>query len=238
MQPPDVPENEQARLRALADYQILDTPAEAAFDGLTALAAHILEVPMALISIVDADRQWFKSAHGLDARETSRDVSFCGHVVTNNRELIVGDAQEDQRFADNPLVTGAPHVRFYAGIPLRSRDGLVLGTLCALDRKPRELAPEQRRLLEALAQQVTAQLELRRRNLELEEHDRVHKELQTRLEGSLREKELLLQEVHHRVKNNLQLVSSLINLQLALVPEGEARTALEEVQGRIHAVAI
>lgn len=238
MQAPAVPKDEQARLLALARYQILDTPPEAAFDGLTALAAHILDVPIALISIVDADRQWFKSAHGLEETQTPRDVSFCGHVVANDRELIVADALEDQRFADNPLVTGDPHVRFYVGIPLRTRDGSVLGTLCAIDQKPRELTPDRRRLLETLAQQVIAQMELRRRNLELEEHDRENKGLQTRLQASLREKELLLQEVHHRVKNNLQLVSSLINLQLALVPEGEARSALEEVQGRIHAVAI
>jgi two-component sensor histidine kinase len=238
MQRPGVPENERRRLETLAAYQILDTGADAAFDGLTALAAHILGVPIVLISIVDADRQWFKSHHGLAVTETPRDVSFCGHVVTSDHALVVSDARADPRFADNPLVTGEPRVRFYAGMPLRTRDGFVLGTLCAIDHAPRELSGEQQGLLAVLAHQVSAQLELRRRNLELEAHDRLQRSLQERLHGSLREKDVLLQEVHHRVKNNLQLVSSLINLQLALLPEGEARTALEECQGRIHAVAI
>jgi two-component sensor histidine kinase len=238
MEKPAVPENERERLEALASYRILDTPAEAAFDGLTALAAHILQVPMVLVSLVDADRLWFKSAHGLDVPETPRDISFCGHVVAADRELEVRDAHADPRFTDNPLVLGSRRVRFYLGMPLRSQGGFVLGTLCALDQRPRELTAEQRALLGVLTQQVIAQLELRRRNLELEEHARAQQILRVELEGSLAEKDVLLQEVHHRVKNNLQLVSSLANLQLALLPEGTARTALEEVQGRIHAVAI
>lgn len=238
MQRPGLPENERQRLEALAAYQILDTAPDAAFDGLTALAAHILGVPIALISIVDAERQWFKSHYGLSLTESPRDVSFCGHVVTGGQALVVPDAHEDPRFADNPQVVGEPRVRFYAGMPLRTTDGFVLGTLCAIDHAPRELSSEQKALLAVLAHQVSAQLELRRRNLELEAHDRSQRSLQERLHGSLREKDVLLQEVHHRVKNNLQLVSSLINLQLALLPEGEARTALEECQGRIHAVAI
>lgn len=238
MQAPGVPENEPKRLEALRAYRIVDTPPEPAFDGLTALAAHILGVPIALISIVDSTRQWLKSSHGIVATEVPRELSFCGHVVATDQELIVQDALDDQRFVDNRFVTGDPHVRFYAGVPLRSQDGFVLGTLCVLDRTPQELTPERKHLLNILAQQVTAQLELRRRNVELEEHAQVQKTLQEQLQGSLREKDVLLQEVHHRVKNNLQLVSSLINLQLALVPEGAPRTALEEVQGRIHAVAI
>jgi two-component sensor histidine kinase len=238
MEKPGVPANEAARLGALASYRILDTPPEQAFDGLTALAAHILQVPIVLVSLVDRDRQWFKSAHGLGATQTPRDVSFCGHVVTLEKELEVRDARTDRRFSDNPLVTGEPRVVFYAGTPIRSQDGFVLGTLCAIDHQPRELTAEQRTLLGVLASQVSAQLELRRRNLELEEHDQAQKALQTQFEGSLREKDVLLQEVHHRVKNNLQLVSSLINLQLAIVDDGNARNALEECQGRIHAVAI
>lgn len=238
MEKPPVRANEAERLQALAGYRILDTPAEKAFDGITALAAHILQVPIALVSIVDANRQWFKSAHGLDATETPRDVSFCGHVVALEKELVVRDARTDKRFSDNPLVTGDPHVVFYAGTPLRTDDGFILGTLCAIDHEPRELTPEQRSLLGTLAAQVSAQLELRRRNFELEEQGRAQLALQTQLENSLREKDVLLQEVHHRVKNNLQLVSSLINLQLAIVNDANAQQALEECQGRIHAVAI
>ncbi len=238
MQSAGVPANERERLRALAEYQILDTEPEPAFEGLADLTAHILDLPIALISIVDSERQWFKSAHGLGVPEIARDISFCAHVVAEDRELIVRDARVDPRFADNPLVLGDPQVRFYMGVPLRTHDGFVLGTLCAIDQKPRELTEEQQRLLRTIARQVTAQLELRRRNIELEAHHRVQQTLQGQLERSLDEKDVLLQEVHHRVKNNLQLVSSLINLQLALMPEDESRNALEEVQGRIHAVAI
>jgi two-component sensor histidine kinase len=238
MERPRVPANEAERLGALAAYRILDTSPEKAFDGLAALAAHLLQVPIVLVSFVDAGRQWFKSAHGLAETETPRDLSFCGHVVADERELEVRDARNDRRFSDNPLVTGDPRVVFYAGMPLCSQDGYVLGTLCAIDHRPRELTSEQQSLLRTVAAQVSAQLELRRRNLELDEHGRAQRALQAQLEGSLREKDVLLQEVHHRVKNNLQLVSSLINLQLAIVDDGNARNALEECQGRIHAVAI
>ncbi|HKU44034.1 MAG TPA: histidine kinase dimerization/phosphoacceptor domain -containing protein [Polyangiales bacterium] len=239
MQTPSVPPHERERLECLAKYEIVDSGPDAAFDGLTALAAHILDMPIVLVSIVDAHRQWFKSRHGLTTQETPRELSFCGHVVSQGSAMVVPDALADPRFADNPLVTGDPHVRFYAGTPLRTHDGFVLGTLCAIDHAPRELSAEQLRLLDILAHQVSAQLELRRRNLELEAQDRKQQQLQERLRGSLREKDVLLQEVHHRVKNNLQLISSLINLQMALLPKGgESRNALEECQGRIHAVAI
>jgi two-component sensor histidine kinase len=237
METPGVPANEAERLEALASYKILDTPPEAAFDGITALAAHILQVPIVLVSIIDAERQWFKSALGLGPGETSRDVSFCGHVVALDRELVVRDARTDKRFSDNPHVTGEPRVVFYAGMPLRTQEGFVLGTLCAIDHEPRELTSEQRALLGVLASQVTAQLELRRRNFQLEERNREQLMLQAEFEDSLHEKDVLLQEVHHRVKNNLQLVSSLLNLQLSRVQSGESRTVLEESQLRIHAVA-
>ena len=167
MKKPNIPANEAERLLALRSYSILDTEPEQAFDDLAQLAAHILDMPMALVSIVDAKRQWFKSRYGLSAPETPRDISFCGHVVAAERPLVVNDARDDNRFADNPLVTGDPRVRFYAGMPLTMPDGHVLGSLCVIDQEPRRPSPQQLRMLELLAQQVVDQLEARRGRLEL-----------------------------------------------------------------------
>lgn len=127
------------RLAALKQYQILDTPAEAVFDDLTNLAAQICETPIALISLVDAERQWFKSKLGLTVTETPRNVAFCNYDIWQKEPLIVEDARKDARFANNALVTGEPYIRFYAGAPLITSDGLALGTLCAIDRIPRQL---------------------------------------------------------------------------------------------------
>lgn len=161
MTEPRIAQNETQRLRALHAYKILDTLAEQAYDDLTCLAAQICDAPIALISLVDRDRQWFKSRVGLDAEETSRKVSFCAHAIHHPGELLeVEDALEDQRFAGNPLVTGDPHIRFYAGMPIVDAAGLALGTLCVIDRKPRVLKQDQRRALKALSRQVMAQIRL------------------------------------------------------------------------------
>ena len=161
MTEPRIAQNETQRLRALHAYKILDTLAEQAYDDLTCLAAQICDAPIALISLVDRDRQWFKSRVGLDAEETSRKVSFCAHAIHHPGELLeVEDALEDQRFAGNPLVTGDPHIRFYAGMPIVDAAGLALGTLCVIDRKPRVLKQAQRRSLKALSRQVMAQIRL------------------------------------------------------------------------------
>ncbi|MFZ9450205.1 MAG: GAF domain-containing protein, partial [Alphaproteobacteria bacterium] len=140
MQRPARPANEDARQRALDETGLLDTRPDAEFDDITALVAAHLGVPTCLVSLVDRDRQWFKSRHGLDASETPRDVSFCGHVVADGTPLVVEDATTDARFADNPLVAGPPNVRAYAGMPLATEAGLVLGTLCAIDSQPRAFA--------------------------------------------------------------------------------------------------
>ena len=161
MTEPRIAQNETQRLSALHAYKILDTLAEQAYDDLTCLAAQICEAPIALISLVDRDRQWFKSRVGLNAEETSRKVSFCAHAIHHPGELLeVEDALEDQRFAGNPLVTGDPHIRFYAGMPIVDAAGLALGTLCVIDRKPRVLKQAQRRALKALSRQVMAQIRL------------------------------------------------------------------------------
>ncbi len=158
----NVAPREAARLEALKDYRILDTDAEQSYDDITFLAAQLCDVPIALISLVDADRQWFKSKVGLDVSETSRDVSFCAHAILGDHTLVVKDAREDERFRDNALVCSEPNIVFYAGVPLCTPSGARLGSLCVIDQRPRELSSLQLRSLETLAHQVVLQLELKR----------------------------------------------------------------------------
>lgn len=162
MKAPRIPKNESERLRALEGYRVMDTEPETGFDDITTLVARILDVPISLVSLVDAERQWFKSRYGLEAPETPRELSFCGHVVAEQELLVVPDAFMDERFHDNPLVTGEPRVRFYAGFPLTTPDGHVLGTLCAIDSEPRKISQKQLDTLRILGRQVADQLELRR----------------------------------------------------------------------------
>jgi PAS domain S-box-containing protein len=169
MQSAPIPTNEAERLAALLKLQILDTEPESMFDGITELAARICNTPTALISLVDTDRQWFKSRVGLDATETGRDISFCGHAILQKDAFVIEDAQLDSRFSDNPLVTGAPHIRFYAGLPLITKDQQSIGTLCVIDQKPNQLNDCQLTSLKTLATQVTSLLELRLANVQLEE---------------------------------------------------------------------
>ncbi len=163
-----LPKNEEARLRALRELAVLDTPPEPAFNDITALAAHVCKRPIALMSLVDADRQWFKSRRGLDVAETPRDVAFCSHAILNPTEvMVVPDTRQDERFADNPLVTGEPYLRSYAGAPLVTANGEALGTLCVLDRKPGELSIKEIEALRALARLTVDQLEARRAEITL-----------------------------------------------------------------------
>lgn len=171
---PGQEDDERQRLTALHSYAILDTPPEASYDDLARLAALICDTPIALISLIDADRQWFKARFGLSRSETSRDDSFCTHAIRQKDQvLVVPDATVDPRFAKSPLVTHEPHVRFYAGAPLVAPGGEALGALCVIDRRARDLSPEQVRALETLATQVVAQFELRRHQtlLSLLEHE-------------------------------------------------------------------
>ena len=159
--------NEKARLQALHGYKILDTDPEKAFDDLTILASHICETPVALISLIDSDRQWFKSKHGVDVSETPREVSFCAVAIQQPDLFVVPDASKDPRFNSNPFVVSDPKIRFYAGAPFASSDGHPLGTLCVVDMVPRELTPSQETALLALSRQVQAQFELRKNLIEL-----------------------------------------------------------------------
>lgn len=163
-----LPANEAQRIEALRSYEILDTPPDQVLDDITHLAAEICGAPIALITLIDADRQWFKSNVGFPNAETARAISFCTHAIVHPEQvMIVPDALEDPRFANNPLVTGDPRIRFYAGLPLVTCDGFALGTLCVIDRVPRELTPEQLVALQALRRSAISELELRRTAKEL-----------------------------------------------------------------------
>jgi len=168
---PSKPDNEAQRLLALQRYQILDTPRERSFDDLVTIATALCGTHMGAVTLVDQERQWFKARQLLDAPETSRDISFCGHAILQpDQVMVVEDARTDPRFFDNPVVVDEPHIRFYAGAPLLSSDGLPLGTLCVFDAAPGQLSPGQRDALSALSRQVSLVMELRRYAHEIQQH--------------------------------------------------------------------
>ncbi|BDI30776.1 hypothetical protein CCAX7_28270 [Capsulimonas corticalis] len=188
-----MPENEDARLAALYELRILDTAAEDSYDDIVRLAAFICDAPAAAVSFVDIDRQWFKSSLGLSVTETPRDVAFFTHAILGSDLLVVPDATLDTRFADNPLVTGEPHIRFYAGAPLVTEDGYVLGSLCVIDHAPKRLTVKQESMLRALARQVSNNLELARRTAvqgrliaEREQAVAAHRQSEERFEAAFR----------------------------------------------------
>ncbi|CAL2105551.1 Histidine kinase [Tenacibaculum sp. 190524A02b] len=183
MQVANIPENEEKRVEALKSFNILDTFPEEAYDNITKIAAEICNTPIALVSLVDPDRQWFKSTYGLDAKETSRDYAFCAHSILEPENLfIVPDATKDIRFKDNPLTKNEPHVVFYAGAPLKTKDGYPIGTLCVIDNEPREALTEgQKESLKALSRQVMRLLDLRQKNIVLEQANKEITRLNTEL---------------------------------------------------------
>jgi len=161
--------DDAARVRALQKYAILDSEPEQAFDDLTFLASYVCKTPIALISLIDEDRQWFKAKVGISAIETSRDIAFCSTAIQQADVLVVPDAMKDERFCTNPLVVSEPNIRFYAGAPLINEDGYALGTLCVIDRAPRELGADQELALKALSRLVLMQMEFRRNLILLKE---------------------------------------------------------------------
>ena len=158
MKKPEIPENEEVRLKALKSLNILDTGKEERFDRFTRIAKRMFNVPIALVSLVDENRQWFKSSTGINFKETSREISFCGHAILEDKVFIIPDTYKDERFIDNPLVLNAPFIRFYAGHPLKFTDGSIIGTLCIQDDKPRTLSVEDIEALKDLA--ITVENEL------------------------------------------------------------------------------
>lgn len=158
MKKPTIPDNEIERLHALKTLKILDSSQEERFDRITRMARRLFGVPISLVSLVDRDRQWFKSKQGIDASETPREISFCGHAINEDGLFIIPDATKDDRFEDNPLVTDDPNIRFYAGYPLKVRDGLKIGTLCLIDSEPREMDKEDRQLLKDLGVMIEQEI--------------------------------------------------------------------------------
>lgn len=210
MHKPETPDNEHLRSKSLQEYKILDTLEEAEYDALTKIAAEICGTPIALVSLIDDTRQWFKSHHGLEATQTPRDFSFCAHAINAPDELfIIPDATKDERFFDNPLTTDDPHVVFYAGAPLNTKDGYALGTLCVIDTKPREgLTEGQKESLRALGNQVISQLELRKKNRLLEE-----------LNNEIIRKNIQLNQFAHRLTHDLKVPISGVNSLLTFIKE-------------------
>jgi two-component sensor histidine kinase len=208
--------DERVRLAALDSYAVLDTPAEQGFDDIVLLASRICQTPVALVSLVTDERQWFKAKVGFDGCQTPLAQSVCIHALRQPGLLVIPDLMQDPRTKANTLVTGAPHIRFYAGARLETPDGVALGTLCVIDvvTRPEGLSAEQASSLEALARQVMTQMELRRAAFE---------------------KTLLVQEAHHRVKNSLQMVQTLLSLQARTAVYPEAAEQLRASAGRVRA---
>ena len=246
-------ENENERLQTLLDYQVLDSAPELEFDDITLLASSICQTPIALISLIDENRQWFKSKVGLGASETPRDISFCGHAIHGKDVFIVPDSFKDIRFSDNPLATGGPHVRFYAGAPLIAVDGNTVGTLCVIDSQPRELSEIQKQSLSALSRQVIGQLELRKSNRNLIKAVEEQK-LQTKQLSSFQEKLFnnakmaslgeMASGMAHEINNplaiisgNTNFISSQLSGDLSSIDFGKVRERLATIQKTVERIS-
>ncbi len=220
-----LPASEAERLAALRSYAVLDTPPEQSFDELTEFASALCETPIALISLVDSERQWFKSRVGLDAPETPRDIAFCTHAILQRQVFEVDDAARDPRFADNPLVVGDPNIRFYAGAPLIDPGGHALGTLCVIDRVPRHLTEVQRKGLQVLGRAVIQQIELRHWVRELSRFGLELAGARDQALAGTRAKDIFLAGVSHELRTPLNSMLGLSELMLerpGLDPEHNA----------------
>ena len=212
MQAPNKPANEAARQAALDSLGILDTLPEERYDRITRVAKNLFDVPIALLSLVDNERQWFKSCLGLDVSETSRDVSFCGHAILDDKPFIVGNAPEDERFADNPLVLNDPNIRFYAGHPIKTLNGSNIGTLCIIDRKPKSLSEEETQLLHDLAYLIEQEIQAIELNRQMKEKEAALLFAKERAETADQEKTLILANMSHELRTPLHAILSFSDL--------------------------
>ena len=206
------PLEEQKRLEALYKYEILDTPEEKDFDRLSQLASLVCETPISLITLLDHDRQWFKSKNGLEINETPRNIAFCNHAIMEDKMMIINDASQDERFKENPLVTSTPEIRFYAGMPLITPEGYRLGTLCVIDDKPRDLTEFQKFAVETLANEVITQLELRLKMKQLSIQSDELKQNNNYLKRINDSNGKLLSIIAHDLRSPISSISSLIDM--------------------------
>lgn len=214
MKPAPIPPDETARLAALDQYEILDTLPEQVYDDLTRLAAFVCDTPTSLVSLIDSDRQWFKAKTGLDLSETPRDLAFCAHAILDQDLLVVPDASLDERFSDNPMVVGAPNIRFYAGTPLLSPSGYAVGTLCVIDTKPHTLGPDQEKMLRALGRQVVSQLELRLSLIQQNRAEALSQRAMKEAEDANEAKSSFLANMSHELRTPLNSVIGFTNVLL------------------------
>ena len=226
----NIPKNEAERLAKLRSFNILDTLEDESYDDLTFLAAKICETPISLVSLIDQSRQWFKSHHGLETRETPREYAFCAHAINQDELFIVEDAELDERFKDNPLVIGHPNIKFYAGAPLILENDIRIGTLCVIDKESRVLTKKQKSSLEALSRQVVAQLNLRLKIKEMAALDKAKDEFlavvshelrtpMTSLHGSLKILELESMDMEESVKSMLDIAVRNSNQVLKIIKD-------------------
>lgn len=239
-----IPQNEIERLKALLEYQVMDTPNEDSFDDLVLMASEICNTPIALVSLLDDKRQWFKSRVGLLASETPRDISFCGHAIQKDEIFVVKDSHKDERFFDNPLVVGPPDVRFYAGAPLITPSGMAIGTLCVIDHQARELSDEQERYLKILSKQVIAQLEIRKSMKKIQES---FLELQNLSKQVIDQQDIIKAQeklavigqlssgVSHEINNPLAIISGSVLIVRTMLQRGDSPEKILGQLGRIDA---